>query len=156
MSFSQEELYDHFRELPSGLIYSLAFSVSSFIIYYIYCSSDNVIFNSSLFIYSILFCFIFFISSIDFTHKELNNLADNHLYQAVKISLRKRLINFIQEEVIYLGPVYKMKPKIGYSRNGSRLAEDVYGRSARIKIGSRDRKNKRNQRRRKPLFSQRR
>jgi len=89
---------------------------------------------------------------VDFTHKEIVNLAANPLYDAVKLTLRNRLISFIREELIFLGPVFKMKPRLGYVRNGTVLEEASYGRSARIRLGSRERKNKRTQRKRKPHF----
>ena len=99
--FVQEELYDHFREMPS-----------------------------------------------DFTRKELVNLAGNELYVSVKEGLRERLMTFIKEELIFLGPVFKMKPLLGYWRNGTVLEEATYGKSSRLKLGSRERKNKRLQRKR--------
>jgi hypothetical protein len=97
INFEQEELYDHFREIPS-----------------------------------------------DFNHKETVNLADNPLYADVKLSLRTRLLRFLKEEVIYLGPVVKMKPVVGYKRNGTVLEESSYGKAARIGVqGGRIRRNKR-------------
>jgi hypothetical protein len=107
INFEEEELYDHFREIPS-----------------------------------------------DFTHKEIVNLAHNPLYADVKTSLRSRLLRFIKEELIYLGPIKSMKPLIGYTRNGSVLEENSYGKAPKIKVqAGRQRKNKRLARKRRPASS---
>lgn len=100
INFEQEELYDHFREIPS-----------------------------------------------DFTHKENVNLANNPLYADVRTSLRSRLLMLLKEEFIYLGPIYKMVPSVGYMRNGTVLEESSYGKAVRIGVqGGRKRRNKRHAR----------
>ena len=62
----------------------------------------------------------------DFTHREILNLAMDPGFQEIKNDLRRKLTRIIQEDFIYLGPVLKMRPIVGYSRNGSVLSRGWY------------------------------
>lgn len=65
----------------------------------------------------------------DFTHREIFNLADDPKFKSLKDGFRDKLISLIQNEFIFLGPVQKMKPMVGYSRNGTVLDNNFYNYS---------------------------
>ena len=77
----------------------------------------------------------------DFTHREVVNLSNDPNFKILKDELRDKLVALIQNEFVFLGPVKKMKPIIGYSRNGTVLDSSynnlVSGRSSKVGEGKR-------------------
>ncbi len=86
----------------------------------------------------------------DFTHREVDNISNDPKFIALKDGFREKLITLIQNEFVFLGPVKKMRPLVGYSKNGTVLGKTynnvVSGRSkggewkrgpsAKVKAGS--------------------
>ena len=63
----------------------------------------------------------------DFTHREIVNVAMHPEYLKIKHELKDRLTKKIREDFIFLGPVVKMRPTIGYMRNDTLLPKNWYG-----------------------------